>query len=550
MPKKKAEKLVSQTSNTLSPPPSASSSRASTPVRLLERRKTIEPGNPSKRRRKQDEDQEGLDLEDLSYPPSKEELTKYRDRPDSELPKLYKRDRKDRVFCNRQLSLGKIKYYGFDMDYTLAVYNQPDIDILAYDLIVKRLIEVGYPQEIESFKFVHEFAIRGLFFDKTYGNLLKVDAFGHILVCLHGHSKVPDAEIRELYPNKYVSPTDMGERRFYVLNTLFNIPETCLYADIVEFFDNHQEYQQTEDHTGVRASNHILSYHTIFNDVRDAVDFVHVKGQMKTITVDNLEKYVKKEPRLPTLLKRMRSNGCGVFLATNSDYKYTNKVMNYLFDLPDHPEPWQSYFDLIIVSARKPLFFEEGTVLREVDQETGALKLGQFAGDSHVGKVFSGGSWQVFSEMLGARSKEILYIGDHIFGDVLKSKKLHAWRTFLVVPELARELAIMQENADKYQHIKNLEFMLAEVYRGLDSETTEKPDVSQIKQKLQETAELLDSEFSPSLGGLFRSGTRSSFFAMQTQRYADLYAPSFINLINYPFCYEYRDIDTWLPHEA
>lgn len=29
--------------------------------------------------------------------------------------------------------------------------------------------------------------------------------------------------------------------------------------------------------------------------------------------------------------------------------------------------PWQSYFDLILVDARKPLFFAEGTVLRQVD---------------------------------------------------------------------------------------------------------------------------------------------------------------------------------------
>lgn len=28
---------------------------------------------------------------------------------------------------------------------------------------------------------------------------------------------------------------------------------------------------------------------------------------------------------------------------------------------------WQSYFDLILVDARKPLFFGEGTVLRQVD---------------------------------------------------------------------------------------------------------------------------------------------------------------------------------------
>lgn len=66
-----------------------------------------------------------------------------------------------------------------------------------------------------------------------------------------------------------------------------------------------------------------------------------------------------------------------VFLATNSDYKYTDKIMTYLFDFPHGPKPgsshrpWQSYFDLILVDARKPLFFGEGTVLRQVDTVSG-----------------------------------------------------------------------------------------------------------------------------------------------------------------------------------
>ena len=29
---------------------------------------------------------------------------------------------------------------------------------------------------------------------------------------------------------------------------------------------------------------------------------------------------------------------------------------------------WKSYFDLMVVSAKKPAFFEEGSVMREVDQ--------------------------------------------------------------------------------------------------------------------------------------------------------------------------------------
>lgn len=36
-------------------------------------------------------------------------------------------------------------------------------------------------------------------------------------------------------------------------------------------------------------------------------------------------------------------------------------------------------------------------------------------------------------------------MGDHIFGDILKSKKRQGWKTFLVVPELTKELQVWEE---------------------------------------------------------------------------------------------------------
>lgn len=45
-------------------------------------------------------------------------------------------------------------------------------------------------------------------------------------------------------------------------------------------------------------------------------------------------------------------------------------------------------------------------------------------------------------KLLGVRGKDILYIGDHIFGDILKSKKQQVWQTCLVIPELSQELGI------------------------------------------------------------------------------------------------------------
>lgn len=46
--------------------------------------------------------------------------------------------------------------------------------------------------------------------------------------------------------------------------------------------------------------------------------------------------------------------------------------------------PWRSYFDLIVVDTRKPLFFAEGTVLRQVNTVgTSPLPWGQWALSGH-----------------------------------------------------------------------------------------------------------------------------------------------------------------------
>ncbi|KAG7155031.1 Cytosolic purine 5'-nucleotidase-like 1, partial [Homarus americanus] len=99
---------------------------------------------------------------------------------------MHKRQLSHRVFVNRSLHLEKIRFYGFDMDYTLAEYKSPQYETLGFNLLKQRLIHIGYPEEISEFEYDSTFPTRGLWFDRLYGNLLKVDGFGNILVCVHG----------------------------------------------------------------------------------------------------------------------------------------------------------------------------------------------------------------------------------------------------------------------------------------------------------------------------------------------------------------------------
>ena len=56
------------------------------------------------------------------------------------------------------------------------------------------------------------------------------------------------------------------------------------------------------------------------------------------------------------------------------------------------------------------------------------------------GKIYEGGNLHDLERALGAAGDEILYVGDHIYGDILRSKKESAWRTAMIIQELEGEV--------------------------------------------------------------------------------------------------------------
>jgi len=57
--------------------------------------------------------------------------------------KKWYRETAHRIFVNRSLHLEKIKFYGFDMDYTLAEYISPAYEKMGFELIRDYLITMG-----------------------------------------------------------------------------------------------------------------------------------------------------------------------------------------------------------------------------------------------------------------------------------------------------------------------------------------------------------------------------------------------------------------------
>jgi len=373
------------------------------------------------------------------------------------LPIIYKRNILDRIFVNRDLRLDRIQWVGFDMDYTLAVYNSPEYESLSFDLIINRLVKMGYPPSIKQLKYDPEFPIRGLLFDTILGHLLKVDNFGNILHCLKGRTALNKRKISEIYQTFNIPSEEIG-KRYWPLPTLFNLPEACLYADLIDFFLQHpdvlelsehrgeellESYRKFEDNTSdVKKETPKLSFVNLFQDIRLAMDHVHQQGELKEKTLENIERYIKRTPKTSLLLDRIRKAGMKLLLLTNSDYLYTNRVMSYLLNGQNSDYAnWRDYFDVIIVSAGKPTFFNQGTTLREVSCESGNLKIGAIT-KFCKGCVYQGGSIALFNSLSGAKGNEVLYIGDHIYADIIKSKKTHAWRNMLIIPELEHEILV------------------------------------------------------------------------------------------------------------
>uniref|UniRef100_A0A8C1TP62 5'-nucleotidase, cytosolic II, like 1 n=1 Tax=Cyprinus carpio TaxID=7962 RepID=A0A8C1TP62_CYPCA len=445
--------------------------------------------------------------------------------PDKNRPKL--------VFVNRSLTLENIKCYGFDMDYTLAVYKSPEYESLGFELLRDRLVSIGYPHELLGYTYDPTFPTRGLVYDTRYGNLLKIDSNGNILVCTHGFEYLRGGQVDEYYPNKFIQRDDTD--RFYVLNTLFNLSETYLYACLVDYFTRSTRYKNCQK--GFKHGDLFMSHRSMFQDVRDAMDHLH-----GTVTIFILTKFMVLltllylyVPRLPVLLSRIKEFA-KVFLATNSDFNYTEAIMKYLLDFPsgskNPKKPWRSYFDLVVVDTRKPLFFAGGTVLRQVDTDTGKLRIGTYTGELQHGTVYSGGSSDIVCDLLDVRGKDVLYVGDHIFGDILKSKKRQGWKTFLVVPELVKELQVWADKASESD-------LLFYPIRHLDSGSQECPDISAIQNRIKMVTYGMDLCYGK-MGSLLRCGSTKTLFASQLLRYADIYSTCCLNLLNYPFSYLFR----------
>jgi 5'-nucleotidase len=123
------------------------------------------------------------------------------------------------IFVNRNLRMDKIEVVGFDMDYTLAIYQLLHLEQLEFDMTVERLIaDRGWPDRLRQLRYDAEFVIRGLVIDKLTGNIFKMDRHNHVGRAYHGLAPVPREERYRVYRDERVG---LSSPRFAWIDTLF-----------------------------------------------------------------------------------------------------------------------------------------------------------------------------------------------------------------------------------------------------------------------------------------------------------------------------------------
>eukprot|EP01124_Arcella_intermedia_P033796 TRINITY_DN8214_c0_g1_i1.p1 TRINITY_DN8214_c0_g1~~TRINITY_DN8214_c0_g1_i1.p1 ORF type:complete len:475 (-),score=88.66 TRINITY_DN8214_c0_g1_i1:95-1519(-) len=437
------------------------------------------------------------------------------------------------VFSNRSLRMDRIQWVGFDLDYTLANYKNPEYDAMTYDLLVDALVEgKAYPKAIKDLHFDPNFLIRGLVVDKELGNVLKLDRFASILVCYHGTTRLAKKELARIYPSLRVASEQLGTARFEILNTTYHLAYSSLWVDLIDYYEKNKKK---------------INYKNLWVEIKKACDDIHdfSSGILKQKTLQELSTYVENDIHLSLTLNRLISDGKKLFLLTNSPWKYVDGVMSWLLNdkLPSH-KSWQDYFELIIVDANKPLFFNGTSPFHQI-LENGEILYQDPVTSLNNAKTYSGGNLHHLNRDFNITAgNDVLYVGDHIFSDVIVSKKKHAWRTLLIIPELQHELS-------KQNSYSNIFLDLVETHKHKSLLSSDDLNQSQLlKNRIREKTQLLDQNYNKYFGSIFRSGLHQSFFSMQVGRYADLYSNSVSSLFQYPKHHTFQPPFYYLPHES
>ena len=176
------------------------------------------------------------------------------------------------------------------------------------------------------------------------------------------------------------------------------------------------------------------------------------------------------------------------------------------------------------------------------------------------GCCFTGGDAFFLERKLGCRGDEILYFGDHTYGDILRSKKSVGWRTAMIVPEVEEEIEALTPLARQRRDLADVEERLEELVLEQDElsvvNAAAEHDRASLDRRLGEVlgqrARLqrqLRAVLNPHWESLFREGRAASRFGRQIMEFSCIYTSRVSNLLKYPTDKFFSRPVEVLPHE-
>jgi HAD superfamily 5'-nucleotidase-like hydrolase len=415
-----------------------------------------------------------------------------------------------------------IKAIGFDMDHTLVRYHTEAFEELTFFESINKLInDRGYPEQIKDFKFDFNLAIRGLIVDKINGNILKVSLYNKIKTTFHGTKPLSHKQQHKIYAG---SSVDIGEPKYMSIDTAFSIAHTILFMRLVDLKDANPNLE-------------LPSYAEMADDTTYAVDIAHRDGSLKEAVKNNLEKYVIKDEKAVVALERLKKYGKRLWIITNSDYNYTRALLDYTINpfLKDNKD-WTELFEMTVTLAFKPRYFTEKIPYLKVNPET---ELMENYDKKLVPGIYQGGTANKLEKDMDLQGSEILYLGDHIYGDIVKLKKSCEWRTALVLEELDSEvdaykstkkisIEIDQLMEQKIVLEKEVDALYSKEHEfnqkvAKDDVFSKFNEIEKIDKQIGNNIKTYESNFNSYWGEVLRAGVEPSIYASQIERYACIY---------------------------
>ena len=296
------------------------------------------------------------------------------------------------------VDFAEIDAVGFDLDHTLALYDDQAVNVLAAEETIGTLQLRGYSPASLPLEIVATVA-RGLSMDLLHGNIVKIGADGRVRLARHGLDWLSDRDIDAHYLT--YDPGD--ESVTWHVNSPFDTPTLWFFAALGP---------------GIRTAADAAYAARLLRDIRSSLDESHTRGELKRHIARDMGRFVSPAGMVANGLERWKRAGKRLFVVTNSDRAFATRVLDHVLG-----DVWRGLFDVVVTDAHKPRFFGAGSHDLASTQTDGT-------------GVLEGGSARDVEARLGVPATRILYAGDNARADIVPARR-HGWKTVHVVAELA-----------------------------------------------------------------------------------------------------------------